>query len=66
MPGAAGEAVWQGWVHDAYLCRYGNQDIFRLRGLSRGLTVREKLLFRAAIAAEMAREFTLPGTPPTQ
>jgi hypothetical protein len=34
---------------DAYLVRYGGQDIHRLRGLDRPLTQREKLILRACL-----------------
>lgn len=34
---------------DAYLCRYGGQDIHRLRALDRPLTRREKVILRACL-----------------
>jgi len=47
-------------VQDSFLARYGCQDIHKIRGLTRSLTVREKLLFEACIAKHMAKEFTVP------
>lgn len=48
-------------MNDAFLARYGGQDVHRLRGLDRTLTVREKVLFSLALKQLLDKEFTPAG-----
>jgi len=44
------------WVRDAYLTRYGSQDIRTIRGLDRELTAVEKTFFQRALAEQLRAE----------
>ena len=49
LSGAYWDAVWDGWVETAFICRYGHQDVHRLLGRSGTLTPLERALFARAL-----------------
>jgi hypothetical protein len=48
---------WDNWLADAFLSRYGHQDIFKLRGISRPFTVLEKTLYLRALSFHLEKEW---------
>ena len=57
LSGSYWEAYRAGWMRDAYLARYGMQDIHTLRG-RRFLTEFEKAIFAACLEEHMRVEFS--------